>query len=108
MYYEESIRKERHKQFYPKDSFCNDFNCSRISKSLKTTIREGKEDKAEALKKSESGKKDKDKKIVKDAKKLLWGFAAQQWLTLLTAAPFMFLGSLIIFLAPQYIGRIFD
>ena len=76
MYKEEGIRKERNKQFYPKDSFCTDFNCRRISKSLGQTYREGKEDKAEALKKSESGKKDKDKKIVKDAKKLLWGFAA--------------------------------
>ena len=64
------------------------------------TYREGNEDKSAALKKSESGEKEKDKKIVKDAKKLLWGFAAQQWLTLLAAAPFMFLGSLIVFLAP--------
>ena len=85
-----------------KDSFLDDFNCRRIKKSLSATYAEGKKDKEEALKKA--GVKKKDDKTAKEAKSLLWKFLGEQWVSLLLGFPFMFLGSLIEFLAPNYIG----
>ena len=93
---------------FKKDSFWDDFNFSRIRRSLSTTYEEGKLDKEKALEKVTSGTKEKDKQVLKDANRLLWGFVREQWLKLLIALPFMFLGNLIIFLTPSYVGRIFD
>ena len=91
-------------QLSTKDSFVDDFSLSRIRRSLSTTMREGKAVKEEALKKASTGKKDRDAKTAKDAKRLLWGFVGEQWGWLALGAPFMFLGSTIDFLAPNYIG----
>ena len=46
--------------------------------------------------------------IDKDAKKLLCKILADQWCLLLIGFPFMFCGSLIEFLVPNYIGRILN
>jgi len=51
-----------------------------------------------------AGVKKKDDKVAKDAKNLLWSFLGEQWVSLVLGIPFMFLGSLIEFLAPNYIG----
>ena len=72
------------------------------------TYTEGKRDKAEALKKAGGKTKEKDAKIMKDAKALLWGLVGHEWPLLLLGVPFMFAGSLIEFLAPNYIGRMLD
>lgn len=61
------------------------------------------------MKKSGGGEsKKKDDKIAKDAKKLLWGLVGHEWPLLLLGMPFMFAGSMIDFLAPNYIGRMMD
>lgn len=46
--------------------------------------------------------------MAKDAKNLLWKFLGEQWVSLVFGFPFMFLGSLIEFLAPNYIGKILN
>ena len=99
-------RKELHTAIITKDSFADDFNFRRIKNSLSMTYRQGKIDKENEIK--SGGKKEKDKTIEKDAKKLLWRFVGEQWCLLLVGLPFMFAGSLIEFLAPNIIGRIMD
>ena len=91
-----------------KDSFADDFTCSLIKKGLTQTLREGKEVKAQALAKAKTGQKKKDEAIKKDANKLIWSMLGQQWCLLLIGAPFMFLGSFIDLMAPNYIGKILD
>lgn len=95
------------KQLIAADSFVDDFSIKNIKQSIRETYRESAKIKAEALTKA-SSKKKRDEKITKDAKKLLWGFASEQWCLLLLGLPFMFLGSLINFLVPNYIGRIIN
>ena len=64
-------------QLIKKDSFADDFNFSRIKKSLSMSYKEGKELQADALNKTKTGNKKKDEKIAKDAKRLLWGFVRE-------------------------------
>lgn len=97
--------KTLRKQLITNDSFVDDFNCRSVRKSIKETYAAGKEIKAAATK-GAGGTKKKDEKIAKDAKKLLWGFVGEQWCMLLLGLPFMFLGSLVEFLVPNYIGKI--
>ena len=99
----ESIRK----RLITKDSFVDDFSFRRIKRSLSSTYAEAKKDKEAALKKA-GGSKQKDAKIKKDAKNLLWGLLFRHWPWLLLGFPFMFLGSVIEFLAPNYIGKMLD
>lgn len=72
------------------------------------TYKEGKKDKEEAMKKAGGKSKEKDDKIAKDAKALLWGLVGKEWPLMLLGVPFMFAGSMIDFLAPNYIGRMMD
>ena len=39
---------------------------------------------------------------------MLWGFVCEQWPLLLLGLPFMFAGSLIDLVAPNYVGKIID
>jgi len=39
---------------------------------------------------------------------MLWGFVFEQWPLLLLGLPFMFAGSLIDLVAPNYVGKIID
>lgn len=71
-------------------------------------MREGKKVKADALKNSQTGEKKRDEKVARDAKTMLCGMVKEQWCLLLLGAPFMFLGSTIDFLAPNYIGRVLN
>ena len=74
---------------------------------MSSTYSEGKADKEAALK-AAGGKKEKNEQIAKDAKGLLWSILGGQWCLLLLGLPFMFAGSLIDFLAPNYIGQIIN
>ena len=74
---------------------------------MKRAYREGKLDKANAVKQA-SSKKKRDTLIAKDAKRLLYKILADQWVLLLIGAPFMFCGSIIEFLVPNYIGKILN
>ena len=53
-------------------------------------------------------KYNKDDDIAKKAKNMLWGFVFEQWPLLLLGLPFMFAGSLIDLVAPNYVGKIID
>ena len=103
----EKQKEKYHKKIIVKDSFLDDFNCRRIKRALTQTYAEGKDDKAAAIKKA-GGSKIRDEKIAKDAKALLWSILGEQWCLLLIGMPFMLAGSLIDFLAPNFIGKIFN
>ena len=54
------------------ESFFDDFGFRRMRTSIRNTMREGKEIKAESLKRSKTGEKKKDEETARKAKKLLW------------------------------------
>ena len=60
------------------------------------------------MEKAKAGNKKKDEETAKKAKNLLWKILGEQWCSLIFGAPFMFAGSLIEFMAPNYIGRILN
>ena len=74
---------------------------------MSQTYAEGKADKEAALKKA-GGTKIRNEEIEKDAKALLWSILGEQLCILLLGLPFMFAGSLIDFLAPNFIGQIIN
>lgn len=98
---------ELKRQLVVEDSIWADFNCSRVKGSIMKAYREGKRIKKEAAK-GKGGSKKRDDKIAKNAKNLLWSFVGEQWYLLLLGFPFMFLGSTIEFLVPNFIGKIIN
>ena len=95
------------KDIIESDSFVDDFNCRKMSKSISSTYAKGKADKeAAALKAAQGGKKDED--IGKEAKSKICSWFCEQWFLLTIGAPFMFAGSIIDMAAPGYVGLIMD
>jgi len=99
---ERDERNRKKKELIVKDSFLDDFNCRRIKRVLQKTYAEGKLDKEQAL--AKAGVKEKNAAVAVDAKNLLWKILGEQWVSLAFGFPFMFAGSLIEFMAPNYIG----
>ena len=69
---------------------------------------EGRADQRAALEKATKKNQNKSEEISKDAQRLLWRILGQQWGLLLVGFPFMFTGSLIEFLVPNYVGQILN
>ena len=63
-------------------------------------------DKEEAL--AKAAKKYNKEEIADKAKNIIWSFVCEQWPFILIGLPFMFAGSLIDFIAPNFIGQIID
>jgi len=90
------------------DSFCDDFSCKLMTRSITMTYREGVELKAAAALKAADNIRPRDEEIASDARKMVCSWFCEQWKLLLLGAPFMFAGSVIEMVAPGYVGLILD
>ena len=64
--------------------------------------------KGEETKASNKEANEREEKIEKEAKYLMWRWIGEQWFLLLIGTPFMFLASLADLFVPDYVGRIVD
>ena len=90
------------------DSFCDDFSCKKMTRSISMTYKEGKKQQAEAALKAAENVRPRDEEIAKEARAKICDWFKEQWCLLLLGAPFMFAGSVIDMLAPGYVGIILD
>lgn len=90
------------------DSFCDDFSCRKMSRSIAMTYREGQKAKEEAALKAAENVRPRDEEIAREARGKIYDWFKEQWCLLLLGTPFMFAGSVIDMVAPGYVGLILD